>query len=234
MEMVYMLRRMTVLTVGLVSLAATLTSQGALITTWDFTGFVGGAQGAVVNYPSPGYTTKDPSVSSASLAANPLAKTTVQALNPGYSGISMRFTESNNGHSLGGNFILTITPATGYTLSAFSITYYARSSIATSDTWAYSVNGGSSWTSASAQPVNISAGNTWNQYTVNFTAFSVSSGSVQFRDLFTSTSQGTADFDNINLYATVVPEPVNVALAAFGLCVVGVGVGRRIYLRARA
>jgi len=42
-------------------------------------------------------------------------------------------------------------------------------------------------------------------------------------------------FDNIILNGVVaVPEPVNVALAVFGLSVVGAGVGRRIYLRARA
>ena len=43
-------------------------------------------------------------------------------------------------------------------------------------------------------------------------------------------------FDNVVLNGTVapVPEPVNVALAVFGLCLAGAGLGRRLYLRSQA
>jgi hypothetical protein len=43
-------------------------------------------------------------------------------------------------------------------------------------------------------------------------------------------------FDNVVLNGTVapVPEPVNVALAVFGLCLAGAGFGRRLYLRSQA
>lgn len=45
---------------------------------------------------------------------------------------------------------------------------------------------------------------------------------------------GASSLVSWSLSINAVPEPVNVALAVFGLCVVGVGIGRRIYLRARA
>jgi hypothetical protein len=106
-----------------------------VITSWDFASFTGGNQGAVVNYPVPGYATIDASIFSASLVATPSSKNTVQALAAGYSGTSMDFVESSKARKLGGNFILTITPAPGQILSQFSLTYYARSSIATTDAW---------------------------------------------------------------------------------------------------
>jgi hypothetical protein len=37
-----------------------------------------------------------------------------------------------------------------------------------------------------------------------------------------------------SLDLTAVPEPVNAALAVFGFCVAGAGLGRRIYARAKA
>jgi hypothetical protein len=48
----------------------------------------------------------------------------------------------------------------------------------------------------------------------------------------TGSHNGDIGFDNFTVNA--VPEPVNIALAAFGLCVVGVGVGRRVYVWRRA
>ena len=49
----------------------------------------------------------------------------------------------------------------------------------------------------------------------------------------TQTSQtGDIGFDNFTI--TAVPEPINLALAACGLCVVGFGIGRRVHVWARA
>jgi hypothetical protein len=42
---------------------------------------------------------------------------------------------------------------------------------------------------------------------------------------------GTSTLTSWSLNLTAVPEPVNVALAVFGLCVAGASVGRRIWRR---
>jgi len=63
-------------------------------------------------------------------------------------------------------------------------------------------------------------------------------GSFTFRFYASKGTSGNYNlsYDNIVLNGTVVPvpEPINVALGVFGLCVASAGVGRRFYLRARA
>jgi len=56
--------------------------------------------------------------------------------------------------------------------------------------------------------------------------------SIWFRNTFTV--DGDARFFEFdNLQVTAVPEPINVALACFGLAFVGLTFGRRIYSMAR-
>jgi hypothetical protein len=72
------------------------------------------------------------------------------------------------------------------------------------------------------------------------TAFDSQDSAVEFRFFVWDSASDTDParhgyFDNVVLNGTVVPvpEPVNVALAVFGVCLTGIGLGRRL-LRSRA
>jgi len=85
------------------------------------------------------------------------------------------------------------------------------------------------------------AGAIWYGASVDLpSAFDNQAAAVEFRFLVWDNGvNAPTDFgflDNVVLNGSVtpVPEPVNVALGVFGLCVAGAGVGRRLYLRAHS
>jgi len=91
-----------------------------------------------------------------------------------------------------------------------------------------------------ASGVTVAAA-TWAPASVDLpSGFDLQNTSVEFRILVWDDGEFNGGhsgyFDNVVLNGTVVPipEPINVALGVFGLCVVGASVGRRFYLQARA
>ncbi len=125
----------------------------------------------------------------------------------------------------GGSFTIQIS---GTGLSGFSVTYDGlAASPPLSQTWTYSTDN-VTFTPLAGGPSPLTA--SWATYTADFSGVSALNGqsAVYLRDSFA----GDAAFDNITVSA--VPEPVNVALVVFGLCVGGVSVGRRMYSRVSA
>ena len=138
-------------------------------------------------------------------------------------------------------FSFTVTPDAGQRLNlsgtaALGFDYSRDSTMTTELNWAVRSSVDNYATDIATG--STSGANALNTASVNLsTAFDFQDGVVEFRFLvWTTSSTGNGFFDNVVLNGTVVPvpEPVNVALAAFGLCLAGVGVGRRFYLRSRA
>ncbi len=60
---------------------------------------------------------------------------------------------------------------------------------------------------------------------------------IRFYGWNASNGGGQLSFDNVAINGSVltaVPEPINMALGVFGVCVAGCGVGRRVYARVRS
>lgn len=113
----------------------------------------------------------------------------------------------------------------------FTITYDGESGAvgSVSQQWSYSVNSGSSWTVLGTQPSALATGS-YSPFTVTFSDVGLNNNAgVRFKDDLTG---GAGNFDNIQISA--VPEPINVALVVFGVCVAGAGAGRRVYAWVRA
>ena len=138
-------------------------------------------------------------------------------------------------------FTFTITPTAGNRLNlsgAAALTFdYSRNTGLDAFNWAVrsSVDGFATDIATGTTPT----ANTLLQASVNLsTAFNFQDAAVEFRFFAWDGGDNGASahgyFDNVVLNATVVPvpEPINAALAIFGLCLAGVGVGRR-FLRAR-
>ena len=143
-------------------------------------------------------------------------------------------------------YSFTITPTAGYMLNLGgngALTFdISRNAVITSWTFSYAVRCSLDGYASDIATGSISANNSWVNQSVNLSsAFNSQAGGVTFRivvwDNATPLASGYnfGNVDNVILNGTVapVPEPVNTALGVFGLCVVGVGVGRR-YLRNRS
>lgn len=145
----------------------------------------------------------------------------------GGSGFSLSFSESSNpGHTLEGNFVLTMQAAQNLNAGTFQITYQAEySGIGPSvNYWKYSLNGGTTW---SALTTVSGIGTTWGPESVTFSGLTLSSGStVEFMNSFTNSATGAAaaNFDNIDI--SEVPEPITLAFPLFGLIFIGGTAGR--------
>ena len=80
---------------------------------------------------------------------------------------------------------------------------------------------------------------TFQNVSFNFTDFTsggAESVTVRFYGWNASGGGDRMIFDNVAVSGSVVPvpEPVNAALAIFGICVAGFGIGRRVLVKARA
>lgn len=125
----------------------------------------------------------------------------------------------------GGSFTVQIN---GTGLSGFSVTYDGLGgSPGMSQTWSYSLDN-STFTPLGGGPATLSG--SFQSYNADFSGVSALNGqsAVYLRDSFVK----DAAFDNITVSA--VPEPINVALVVFGLCLGGASAGRRVYGWARA
>ena len=210
-------------------------TRAGIIATWDFT--PSWTSGATVNV---GATSFGSGVSAANLNGTITAggSSTIQRVATGGVGGSamLEFNPRTSGTGQPMDFILQLT--VNQALNTFTISYYADLSAATGskvDTWAYSLNNGSTWTSFTAQPANVTT--TLTQYNVAPpSGVSVASGStIWFRDTLSGATANNinANFDQIQVSAlAAVPEPISYAMAVFGLMFVGTG-ARRFYLARR-
>lgn len=235
-----MRRILTVLITGALSLWVGQSARAGLVATWSLDNTWTGAAGNATT-PAISPTTGPNSPFSAAV----LYGTTTANAGNGGAGITrvlntgsdyyMHFSSGNaNGNSLNGSyFILQLTTSAAIS-GPFTIQYTAqRSNDAggpTTDTWAYSMNSGGTWTTFGTDTIGTSFAS-FSQTTPTLTASAGSS--IWFRDMFSGATdnKGTTDFNNISVSA--VPEPVNVALGIFaGVLVVG-GVARTRAVRNR-
>lgn len=138
----------------------------------------------------------------------------------------------------------TIAPTTGNRLnlsgtSALTI-QYARSS-ATAWTFSWAVRSSLDNYGADIASGSVTTASSWQNASINLgPSFNNQSGTVEYRIYVWDGGQNNTlrygYLDNVVLNGSVtpVPEPINVALGVFGFCAVVVGVGRRVYARARS
>jgi hypothetical protein len=144
---------------------------------------------------------------------------------------TMEYTKS----SPSDKFILKLKAGSGYTLSGFTINYDVYGNNASSEyvnslSWAYSTDGGATYSTPTS--VSIGTAKTWNSKQVSWSSLSVASEKdIWFRATFAGEGKGydLDFFDSFVLNVEAVPEPVNVALATFGLGLAVVLAGRRVY-----
>jgi hypothetical protein len=197
--------------------------QAAVVATWDFTPTF--TAGTTVNIGG----TPGSYVSAANLNGGITAggsSTITRVATGGQSGAYMQFNPRTSGNGQPMSFILQLTASAP--MNNFSISYYARVSATTGsdiNTWAYSLNNGTSWTTMTTQPAGPTT-TAWAQYTASQNA-SVSAGStIWFRNTLTGATANNinAEFDTFSV--TAVPEPVNIALGVFGAGIGFVSLGR--------
>lgn len=190
-------------------------ARGAIIASWDFTS----ANASTFNYVSP-----TPSFTSSGGNAT-----------EGISGGTLHY--AYNGANVGNlnNTVLTFTMApNNSTISGLSVQYDAFSGQVTalSGTWAYSINGGTFANIGSASGITIgaAAGANNNTFTLSGVSIAPTDSSLVFRLTLSGAAggnNGTLNFDNLEFDAlSAVPEPINYALAVFGLVFVGGSAGR--------
>ena len=139
-----------------------------------------------------------------------------------------------------GGLIRTVTlKFSGTGLQDFNVSYAGVRSAGSaaqsvSQLWEYSTDSGANWSSAGITQLGNLPG-AFAVQAVDLTSISAieGAGSVWLR-LTATSSHKNNDFQLDNFQVSTVPEPVNVALALFGLFVVTVGFGRRIYGMVRA
>ena len=214
--------------VALTTLTATM--QAALIAHWGFDTYTSGNYGPVS--PEDGLQptaaiTVDPAV-----PANKLISVTGTTLNgtvafPGPSqAMEFKQPQANAG-------FITI-HLSGSGLSTFFLTYAAvRSQSGPHDNhWAYSIDGGVTFTDVGVGQMPLdSITTTYSIQTINFAGITALDGAadILLHGTFVSNPGGGNDsYDNFQVLASI-PEPVNVALALFGIGIVGVKFGRRLF-----
>ncbi len=215
------LQRMLAVSVGLFGFSVTWASYGALVAGWTFDGqSVSADQGAQA-----GSATVGSSLS------------TLTTINPGDggSGYGLRVIPPVSGES---SFYLSFSGAgwSGFSLSYSGKVYPFASNLGNvSQAWFYSLNGGSSYNPLGLAPADLvnSAGSSWPTFSFDLSSVTPlnNQSSILLKDVLTGNSQQGV-FDNIQISA--VPEPVNMALVVFGLCIAGVCLGRRVCARSLA
>jgi hypothetical protein len=138
-------------------------------------------------------------------------------------------------------FVINLSGAGLSGLGTYTLTFAGFSSSATTRTitWNYSINGGAFTAFTAAQTDAVTGTGTVPDWgTVYSDTFAANSGnfstatSLSFRGTYGAATTGGAYFDNFELTAVGVPEPITYALAGFGLVFVGVG-ARRFYTARR-
>ena len=214
--------------VALTTLAAT--TQAALIAHWGFDSYTSGDFGPVS--PEDGLQltaniTIDPAVPANKL--NSVAGTTLNdpRVTPSASqAVSFKGPHANSG------FITIHLSGTG--LSTFFLTYAAqRTQSGPHDNhWSYSIDGGTTFTDVGVGQMPVdSITSTYSIQTINFAGITALDGAADILlhgTFVTNPGGGSADYDNFQILASI-PEPVNVALALFGIGIVGLKFGRRLF-----
>ncbi len=123
----------------------------------------------------------------------------------------------------------------GSGLSGLAATYelafqgFSSSATTRTITWTYSLNGGAYTAFTPAQSDAVTGSGTVPDWGTSYSDYFSVAGfltatTISFRGTFGAATTGGAYFDNITL--TAVPEPINCAMAVFGLVFVGGSVGR--------
>lgn len=209
-------------------------AEASVVATWNFDSGTqnGTAYSGQANYTANTYVLADFSSATLNATANTGASQVAAAGNG--SGIALGFTTPSTSTPktvTGSTFVLTLKASTAINITSIGFNYLSTSSSATTVNWAYTISGGGTgsasdtltrsgaWQSASAfAGISLSSGQT-----ITFTATLAGAGNGHSED---------TRFDNITINAaSLVPEPVNLALGAFGILAVGLGLGRRIYTK---
>lgn len=203
-------------------------ANAALIANWQFNSYTGGNLSNFAPDAGTQSGTAKANISSPTggsllqVAGTTLNETTVSSPN--------RALEFKN---TGGNpnpYVLTF-QISGTGLNSFVVTYAAQSDHNPTISWAWSTDG-TTFTTVGTSPTLTA---TYVTYTADFSGVSAinNATSVYFRETLTDTGVSKlTDFDNFQINA--VPEPINVALGVFGVCAIGIGIGRRLYFRTQA
>ena len=132
----------------------------------------------------------------------------------------------------------TLTPNTGFSLSLQSITFDNVKTTGGPTSAQVQIFLGATLISKGSQA--FTPGTTTANVNFDFTDFVTANHEAVTVRFYAWNDSGnnnpSLSFDNVVINGSVnpVPEPVNVALVVFGLCVAVGGVGRRVYLRAQA
>jgi hypothetical protein len=212
--------------VALTTLVAS--TQAALIAHWGFDSFTGSPLPRSLS-PEDGLQTSATLVVDpvALVPENKLASVTGTTVNDPRGTPAASFaiefqgqTGNNNGYTL---------HLSGLVRSDFFVTYTAQATAGgtAQNTWSWSINGTTFSTVGVTQPGVI--GLTYSTFTVDFSGVTALNGAtdVYLRSIG-SGGGNNSDYDNIQVLAQI-PEPINVALALFGLGFVGLKFGRRLF-----
>jgi hypothetical protein len=207
-------------TAGVLMFGAALTTQGGLIAAWTFDTQIDPPTGLAPNSD----VTYNPSGVSASLTGVGGAVAGISTVNKGSTDLNdPRGTPANPNYCLAvgvlSGFVTIQVNAAG--LSAFSLSYAAvdlNPGGGSLQDWKWSTDG----VTYTGLPDSSSTGINTLTWSLNSVNFNSASGSTLY---FQDTLSGFVAFDNFQL--TAVPEPINYALAVFGLCVGGICFGRR-------
>jgi hypothetical protein len=208
-------------TAGVLVLGATLSTHGGLIAAWTLENNTTAdlAGGISIDAPNGGMTYNPSGVTGTLTGAGGASMATggagVNSLN------DPRTTpfDSANVIYAGPNNLLTIKLNNVAGLSGFIVQYAAHDTLSGTQGWQWSTDN-ISW--ANPYSSTLSLGGSWSVNTVDFSS---ASGSTLYFQNTVNSGFGYAAFDNFTV--TAVPEPINYALAAFGLCVGGISFGRR-------
>ena len=236
---------------------STFSAKAAIVANWTFD--TGGAQNGTrlgagssgaLNYEANTFATADLSAATIS-TVTPAGTAGITATTQNRGGgnapsatTAMQFATGlnfgNGGQNVNGSsFTLSFTTGANIGLTTISLTYdvFAENSAASAvNTW--HLTGGTGGTATQTSTLAYTGGN-WRTVTVTWTGLTVAKNTTfTIQDTLSgfanaaATIGDTSDvrFDNLNLNASVVPEPVNCALAGFGLIFASVGAGR-FYLR---
>lgn len=199
------MKRITVVWGGLLSLAAVLSCEAA-IATWTF-----GTSGSDLTGPI--YAADAGSQAGAQIEAQ-FGSTIVSDGNPDLNAIRITTSEELVIHVSGAGY------------SSFVVSYDAKQTGSSQLNWAWSLDN-SSYTYIPSQNLQTS----WGNYSADFSGVSALNGAADVYLLtYASTEIGQlVSFDNIQVNA--VPEPINVALALFGLGIACRAFCGRVYCR---
>ena len=194
-------------TCGLLLFAATFTTQAGIIALWTFDGSSTGVnQNPVTLNTDPNYQN---GASLSTVGSTFFVEGTPNG-DPRTSGQGF----PNGLAQTGGTLTLQIS---GIGFSGYQLAYQALDGGSGTQSWQWSTDN-ANWNSPVSTSLTINNLN----YSANTVDFSGASGSTIY---FQNTIGGVVAFDNIQI--TAVPEPINYALATFGLCVGGISFGRR-------